>query len=112
SSSPPLEPVSFLQTGVSAGGHRMDPDRSPRALVELDAGANAGHGDRLRRLLGSVRVEHRAQREAAPGADRPEALEAEYFPIGVDPEDARRIGDQGCDLRRLVGIVLFLLRVQ
>ncbi|MCY1251712.1 hypothetical protein D9M72_655100 [compost metagenome] len=54
---------------------------------------------------------HRAQRVVAARADAPEAVERKHLAVRVDAEDARRIGDQANDLRRLVGIVLVFLGV-
>src|SRR5439155_20429821 len=91
---------------------RVERHRQPRVLVEGSTRLNAGLGDRGRAAQPPVQRLHRAQCEFTPGPDRPELGVLEDLAHRVHAEDAAAIGDQRRDLRRFVGIVLFLLGVE
>src|SRR5262249_23745998 len=55
---------------------------------------------------------HGAERELAAGANGPELRVFEHLAHRIDAEDSLGVGDQRGDLRRFVGVVLFLLGIE
>ena len=83
-----------------------------RVLVEFTARARPGLGDLPGRLGFVEDREHGAQGKRPAGSDPPKAVELEHFTVRIHAEDARRVGNQGRELRAFIGVGVFFLGIQ
>src|SRR5512141_1201204 len=80
-----LKPFTMRTSGLD--GHRVERHRQGGVLVEYRTGLHACLGHRGRRLEAPVLRVHRAERELAPGADRPVLRVLEHLAHRIDAED-------------------------
>src|SRR4051794_10820079 len=96
----------------SSERQRVDGEGQRGILVEQRAGLDARTRDFFRCLEARVERAHRAERELAAGAGRPELRVLEHLAHRIDTEDAANVDDQRLHLRRLVRIVFLFLRIE